>query len=143
VYLSRAALAQRPEELAAATQRIVSALRSLPGLERVERSADFWGHCETRTGDAFVLCVTLDPERSGEIIYLPARGWVLQSSHDALATSHGSMQPYDRLVPVIMLPPGRVPHAALAMPDDTTIQMGRIATILARWLGVTPPSSLP
>lgn len=143
VYLSRAARAQRPEALAAATQRIVSALRALPGLERVERSADFWGHCETRTGDAFVLCVALDPERSGEIIYLPARGWVLQSSHDALATSHGSMQPYDRLVPVIVLPPGRVPHAALARPDDTTIEMVRIATILARWLGVTPPSSLP
>ena len=52
------------------------------------------------------------------------------------------MQPYDRLVPVIMLPPGRAPHAALAKPDEATIQMVRIATVLARWLGVTPPSSL-
>jgi hypothetical protein len=142
VYLSRAALAQKPKDLAVATTKIVYALRSFPGLERVEKSADFWGHCENRTGDAFVLCLTLDPERSGEIFYLPARGWVVQDADDAVATSHGSMQPYDRLVPVIMLPPGRVPHAALARPDDATIQMVRIATVLARWLGVTPPSSL-
>jgi hypothetical protein len=42
-----------------------------------------------------------------------------------------------------MLPPGRVPHAALAKPDDATIEMVQIATVLARWLGVPPPSSLP
>lgn len=142
VYLSRAALAQKPKDLAVAMTKIVYALRAFPGLARVEKSADFWGHCETRTGDAFLLCITLDPERSGEIIYLPAPGWIVQSSDAAIATSHGSLQPYDRLVPVIMLPPGRVPHAALTRPDGTTIQLVRVATILARWLGVTPPSSL-
>lgn len=142
LYLSRAALAQKPTDLAAATQKIVHALRSFPGLERVEKSADFWGHCETRTGDAFLLCLSLDPERSGEILYFPASGWVLQDASDPIATNHGSMQPYDRLVPVIMLPPGRVPHAALAKPDDATIEMVQIATVLARWLGVPPPSSL-
>jgi hypothetical protein len=143
VYLSRAALAQKPKDLAIVTTKIVYALRAFPGLARVEKSADFWGHCETRTGDAFLLCVTLDPERSGEILYLPAKGWVVQDSDDAVASGHGSLQPYDRLVPVIMLAPGRAPHAALARPDGATIQMVRIATILARWLGVTPPGTLP
>lgn len=122
--------------------KIVYALRAFPGLARVEKSADFWGHCETRTGDAFLLCTTLDPERSGEIIYLPAPGWILQDANENIATGHGSMQSYDRLVPVIMLPPGRAPHATLTRPDDATIQTVRIATVLARWLGVTPPSSL-
>ena len=143
IYLSRAALAQKPPDLAKAVTKIVYALRSFPGLERVEKTADFWGHCETRTGEDFILCISLDPERSGEIIYLPAPGWVLQDSKDGLATGHGSRQPYDRLVPVIMLPPGRTPHPALQKPDDTTIQMVRISTVLARWLGVTPPTSLP
>jgi hypothetical protein len=142
VYLSKAALAQKPKDLAIAMTKIVYALRAFPGIERAEKSADFWGHCETRTGDAFLLCITLDPERSGEILYLPARGWVIQDSEDAVASGHGSLQPYDRLVPLLMLPPGRVPHAALARPDDTTIQLIRVATVLARWLGVTPPSSL-
>jgi hypothetical protein len=142
LYLSRAALAQNPKDLAVAMRKIVYALRSFPGIERAEKSAEFWGHCETRTGDAFLLCITLDPERSGEILYLPAKGWVVQDSDDGVATGHGSMQPYDRLVPMIMLPPGRVLHAALTRPDDATIQMVRVATVLARWLGVTPPSSL-
>jgi hypothetical protein len=142
VYLSRAALAQNPKDLAIATTKIVYALRSFPGLARVEKSAQFWGHCETRTGDAFRICITLDPERSGEIIYLPASGWVVEAFENALATSHGSMQLYDRLVPLILLPPGRVPHAALGKPDDATFETVRIATVLARWLGVPPPSSL-
>jgi len=142
VSLSRAALAQKPKDLAIAMTKIVYALRSFPGLERVEKTADLWGDCETRTGDAFVLCIALDPERSGDILYLPAKGWVVQDADDGVATSHGSMLPYDRLVPVIMLPPGRAPHAPLRTPDDATIQVVRISTILARWLGVTPPSSL-
>jgi len=142
LYLSRAALAQKPRDLSVALTKIVYALRSFPGLERVEKAADFWGHCETRTGDAFLLCIALDPERSGEVVYLPARGWVLEAADEQVATSHGSLQPYDRLVPLIMVPPGRVPHAALAAPDVATIQLVRVATILARWLGVTPPSSL-
>ena len=142
LYLSKAALAQKPKDLAIVMTKIVYALRAFPGLARVEKSADFWGHCETRTGDAFLLCTTLDPERSGEIIYLPAPGWILQDANENIATGHGSMQSYDRLVPVIMLPPGRAPHATLTKPDDATIQTVRIATVLARWLGVTPPSSL-
>ncbi|HMG54514.1 MAG TPA: hypothetical protein VK601_13550, partial [Kofleriaceae bacterium] len=142
VYLSRAALAQKPRDLAIAMTKIVYALRSFPGLERVEKSAEFWGHCDTRTGEAFLICITLDPERSGEIFYLPARGWVLQEGDEMLATGHGSLQPYDRLVPVIMLPPGRTAHAALAGPDATTFEVARIATVIARWLGVTPPSEL-
>jgi hypothetical protein len=142
IYLSRAALAQKPKDLAGAVRKIILALRSFPGLQRVERAADLWGHCETRTGDAFLLCITLDPERSGEILYLPAPGWVLQDADENVATGHGSLQPYDRLVPMIMLPPGRTSHPALTRPDDATVQIVRVATVLARWLGVTPPSSL-
>lgn len=143
VYLSRAALAQKPRDLATAMTKIVYALRSFPGLERVEKTAQLWGRCEARTGDAFLLCATLDPERSGEIIFLPARGWVLEGAREPVATNHGSLQPYDRLVPVLVLPPGRARHVALAGPDHAAVEMGRIATVLAGWLGVPPPSSLP
>jgi hypothetical protein len=142
LYLSAAALAQKPRDLAIATTKIVYALRSFPGIERVEKSAELWGHCETRTGEAFALCAALDPERSGEILYLPARGWILDDADEVVATNHGSMQPYDRLVPVILVPPGRTPHAALRGPDASPIQMTRVATVLARWLGATPPSEL-
>lgn len=141
VYLTKAALAQK--DRAKALRKIVFALRSFPGLARVERTSDFAGHCDTRTGDAFRLCLTIDPQRTGEIIYVPRPGWIVMGADDPHATAHGSLNDYDQLVPVIMLPPGRTPHAAPARPSETTIQMVRVATILARWLGVSPPSNLP
>jgi hypothetical protein len=136
LYLSKAALAQKPRELAIAVTKIVYALRSFPGLERVEKTADLWDHCDTRTGDDFALCISLDPKRSGEVVFLPARGWILQEANEVIATGHGSMQPYDRQVPVIVVSPGRTPHVALAAPDTTTVQIARISTILYRWLGI-------
>ncbi len=142
VYLSPAALAQKPKDLALAITKIVYALRSFPGLARVEKTADFWGHCETRTGDALALCLMLDPERSGEILYLPAAGWVM-TDNDPVTTNHGSLNPYDRLVPVIVVPPGRAPHAALAQPDATMFPVLDVAPLLARWLGVPSPTTLP
>jgi len=142
VYLTAAALAQKPRDLAITTTKIVYALRSFPGIQRVEKSAEMWGHCETRTGEALAICVALDPERSGEIMYLPANGWVLQDASEPLATGHGSMASYDRRVPVLVLPPGRARHSALAAPETAMIPMTRIATMLARWLGVMPPASL-
>ena len=143
VYLSRAALARPPRELAIATRKIIFALRSFPGLARVERAADFWGRCDTRSGDDRALCLALDPERSGEIAYLPAAGWVMQSVDDPVATGHGSLEPYDRQVPVITLAPGRVAHPPLAQPEPGLVPIEGIAATLARWLGVTPPTELP
>ena len=67
---------------------------------------------------------------------------VYQQASEMVATNHGSMQRYDRLVPVLLLPPGRALHAALTAPDPAPFSMTRVATILARWLGVTPPSAL-
>ena len=142
LYLSRAALAQKPRDLAVTMTKIVYALRSFPGIERVEKSAELWGRCETRTGDARLICNALDPDRSGEIVYLPAKGWVLQEADDPVATGHGSLQAYDRQVPVIVLPPGRTAHAALVAPDAAPLEMTRIAPMLAGWLGVPPPTSL-
>ncbi len=143
IYLTAAARAKPPKELATAIKKIVYALRSFPGLGTVEKTADFAGHCETRTGVAFLLCVSIDPERSGEVMFFPRHGWIMEEADERLATAHGSLEPYDRLVPVIMLPPGRTPHAPLAKADGTTVQMVRIATVLAGWLNVAPPSSLP
>lgn len=142
MYLSAAALAQKPRDLAVAMTKIVYALRAFPGIERADKSGDLWGHCETRTGEAQRICVALDPERSGEIFYMPARGWVLEEGDEVVATGHGSLQPYDRQVPVIVLAPGRTAHAAAIAPDATTVPMQQIAPMLAGWLGVPPPSQV-
>ena len=67
----------------------------------------------------------------------------MEERDERLATAHGSLYDYDRDVPVIVLPPGRLAHAPLASPSTTTMPMTDISPLLARWLGVTPPALLP
>ncbi len=142
VYFSKAMLAQPAGELASAEKRVMFALRSFPGIAQVGRVRDFAGHCETRTGDAFALCATFDPERSGDLFYLPAPGWITEDADEPEATAHGSLHDSDVLVPLILLAPDRARHAAAEAPGST-IEMVRVAPMLARWLGVPAPSTLP
>ncbi len=141
IYLTDKARESRAFDTA--TKKMVFALRSFPGIEHVERTVDYAGHCDARTGYAFRLCQMLDPERSGDVIVIPRRGWILEHRAKPLATGNGSDHDYDTDVPVIVVPPRRASHPALSHPSDTTVRMIRISTILARWLGVTPPVSIP
>ncbi len=137
IFYSDAMRAQPKDELASAEKRVINALRSFPGIERVGRVADYTGHCETRTGDARVLCLTFDPERSGDLFYLPGNGWIMQEEDEPLATAHGSLHDYDRLVPVIVLAPDRVPHAPQAAPTGE-LDMTAIAPLLKTWARLSP-----
>jgi hypothetical protein len=144
VWLTPAALAVPVKDRDVAIKKMIYALRSFPGLEHVERTDVLTaGGCERRHGDARAMCLSLDPERSGEIAYFPAAGWVVQDQSDTFATAHGSLHDYDRLVPVIVLAPGRAAHASLAAHDDEVVPMESIAALLASWLGVTAPARLP
>ena len=141
VFFSKAMLAQPKGELASAEKRVMFGLRAFPGIAQVGRVSDFAGHCETRTGDAFALCLAFDPERSGDLFYLPARGWILMDADEPEATAHGSPYDYDLLVPLIMLAPDRTRHAPPSAPAST-IEMVRVAPIVARWLGVPAPNNV-
>jgi predicted AlkP superfamily pyrophosphatase or phosphodiesterase len=143
VYLSAAARARSPRDQQRAVVKILYALRSFPGLARVERTADLAGHCETRTGEARLLCLALDPTDSGEVFYMPARGWELHERGDVVATAHGSIYDYDREVPLLLAPPGRKPHAPLAAASGAKIPMTQVNAIVSKWLGVAAPQTLP
>jgi hypothetical protein len=117
VYLTKAALASKERDNA--IKKIVLALRSFPGLARVERTTDLAGNCEARQGDDRALCFAIDPERTGDVIFTPAAGWILEDEDEPYATGHGSLNDYDRNVPVIVLPWGRTSHAPDAKPRDT------------------------
>ncbi|HEY5926195.1 MAG TPA: alkaline phosphatase family protein, partial [Kofleriaceae bacterium] len=104
VYLSQAALAQKPAALEAAKKKIGFALKAFPGLAVAERTDAFAGRCDERKGDDRALCLSIDPERSGDFFYLPARGWIIEEESERLATGHGSLHDYDRDVPVVLLP---------------------------------------
>lgn len=139
IFFSSAMLAQPKGELESATKHVINALRAFPGLERVDRVANFAGHCDKRTGDDRALCLCFDPERSGDLFYFPANGWIFEGTDDHAATAHGSLHDYDRNVPVILLAPGRTRHAAQESPSAGEFAMTDVATTLAEWLGVTPP----
>ena len=143
VFLTPALFAKPPKDRSKAVHKILLALRAQPGIAMADRVATFAGNCDKRTGDAFGICLMLDPERAGDLFYLPAPGWILTDADEPVATAHGSWNRYDREVPVLMLPFGRTPHARATGASTTTIQMVRIATVLAGWLGVTPPTNLP
>jgi hypothetical protein len=143
VYFSKAMLAQPKGELDSAQKKVIYALRSFPGVEQVGLVSDYAGHCETRTGQAQELCLTFDPERSGDVFYLPAAGWIFEDASEPEATAHGSLHDYDLLVPVILMAPDRKPHLAQRGPADGHIEMTKISSLLARWLGVTPPLAMP
>jgi hypothetical protein len=117
VYLTKAALASK--EADKAISKIVLALRSFPGLARVERKSDIAGHCEKREGDDRALCFAIHPERSGEVIFTPAAGWILEDDDEPYATGHGSLNDYDRNVPLIVVPFAKTPHAPDPKPRDT------------------------
>jgi len=142
VYLTAAARAKPVAQREQALDAIVAALRGIPGIALADRVASYAGGCDQRTGDAAAICMMLDIERSGEVFYLPARGWIAEEISERVATAHGSFHDYDRLVPVIMLRAGRTPHVPSTEPIST-IQMVRISMIVAHWLGVTPPQALP
>jgi len=72
---------------------------------------------------------------------MPRDGWIF--GEDPHATAHGSLNAYDREVPLIVLPPGRSPHVAAAAPSGRVVPMAQIASLLAGWLGVPAPAGLP
>jgi hypothetical protein len=142
IYFSPAMLAQPKSELDSAAKRVAYALRAFPGIERVDRVDHFTGRCDRRTGAARALCLTFDPERSGDLFYLPADNWILADEDEPLATGHGSLHDYDTLVPVIVVAPDRGARHDAATAPTGELAMDQIAPMLARWLGVPAPSTL-
>jgi hypothetical protein len=141
VYFSKAMLAQPKDELESATKRVINALRSFPGLERVDRTAALAGHCETRPAPDRAVCLMIEPVESGDVFFLPAPGWIFEEGEGTPATAHGSLHDYDRRVPVIVLAPGRTRHEASTVPLPGEYPMTDVAPQLARWLGVHAPGA--
>lgn len=137
-----AALAAKPAAVRdAVALQVRQELRALPGVAWVEPKASLGGHCETRTGTARAICLGIDLERSGELIWMPAEHWITQDLDEPVATGHGSIYPYDRRVPLILLAPGRTTHPPATEPGELR-SMTEVAPLLARWLRVTAPLEL-
>ncbi len=143
LYLSEQARAQPADKRERALDAIIAALRAAPAIGRVERTARLAGDCEARSGEDLLICRGLDAEQSGEIFYEPKPGWLFQDAKEPVATSHGTGHDYDRLVPVLTLPFGRAARPPLTAPDGERLSIAEVSTIVATWLGVTPPLQMP
>jgi hypothetical protein len=114
----------------------VTAVAHTPGIARAARMADLAGDCDRRSGDDRGLCLSIDPERSGEIVYLPAEGTVLAKRSDPDATDHGSLYDYDRDVPLIVVGAGVTPGVVAERVSPLAV-----APTLAALLGVPAPAA--
>lgn len=141
IYLTEAALSARERE--AAIRAIAADLRELPGVARAEPVADLVGGCAARTGADVALCRSLHAERSGEVLFVPQRGWIFEDDDEPVAASHGSPYDYDQVVPIITLPFGRRPGPTMPAAEPTEVPMTDVAGTLASWLSVPAPATLP
>lgn len=140
LYLTEQALASPQRELV--ISEIARALRTLPGVARAEPTRELLGNCEARRGEDRAICVSLHPEKSGEVVFLPTRGWLFEEEHEPVAASHGSSHDYDQAVPIVTLPFGRKIGPTLLSAEPDEISITEVAETLARWLGVTSPAKL-
>ena len=114
-----------------ASAAVLDALRALPGIAYAFR-ADEINAPEARTStDPVKRAAALShyPPRSGDLIIVPRRNWMLSTSS---ATTHGTMHSYDQRVPVLFYGAG-VPAAR----QTTAATPADLAPTLAALAGLT------
>jgi predicted AlkP superfamily pyrophosphatase or phosphodiesterase len=115
-----------------AWRRVEAAVVAMPGVARLLRV----DRLESSSPDPELRAAALStfPDRSGDLIVVPKPNWTVGPRAEQSATTHGTAQPYDRQVPLILfgagIKAGR--SSATASPAD-------IAPTVAHISGVTMP----
>jgi predicted AlkP superfamily pyrophosphatase or phosphodiesterase len=111
----------------AAMKAVVEALLGTPGIARVYRGDELARGLHDRDPFGRAAAQSYHPGRSGDLILVPKPNWILSTS----AATHGTSNPYDRHVPVVLAGSGVKPGTFLtdASPAD-------IAPTLASFAGV-------
>jgi hypothetical protein len=123
------------EQRDAAITAMVAAISALPGIGFVARTDHLEGRCNERSGVEALACRSVFAGRSGIIFFTAAPGSLLNDDASE-CTVHGSPQPYDREVPLVIVAPG---SAAREVSDE--VSMLRVAPTIAALLGVSPPAA--
>ena len=84
-----------------AMRQVFRAIRSIPGVHRILRVEEL----SPSSSDPVVRAAALGhvAGRSGDLIVVPRRHWILELRADSEATEHGTMYDYDRRVPLLLL----------------------------------------
>lgn len=87
-----------------ASDAVLNALRAMPGIAHAFRSDEISSPEMRKSSDPVKRAAALShyPPRSGDLIIVPTKNWLLSSA----ATTHGTLYPYDQRVPVIFFGAG-------------------------------------
>ncbi len=120
---------ERVRESPEATRAVFDAVRALPGIANAFLSDDIAADAARTSDDPVKRAAALSYHRgrSGDIIVVPERNWLLS----AAATTHGTLYPYDQRVPVVFFGAG-----VRAAAYDTPATPADIAPTLAELAGV-------
>jgi predicted AlkP superfamily pyrophosphatase or phosphodiesterase len=134
VYLSAAFRALPAERRERALAAMIAAIEAIDGIALAARTDELIGDCERRRDLPAVACRSLDPDGSGEIFVATEPDTYL-GGHQS-GTSHGTANPDDRAVPIIIYVPGRPPRTV-----HDQVSALRVAPTLARLLGIPAPEA--
>jgi hypothetical protein len=112
--------------LPALAGELAELLAGQPGIELAATRAQLAAPAAEADADLMALAADVHPTRSGDVLFLVARGAVLTRDVPA---DHGTHHDYDRRVPVIFYGAGVAAgsHAGLAAPLDIVPTLARIA----------------
>ncbi len=128
IYLAPGTL-DRLRQSPQASAAVLDALRAMPGISQAFLADEVKDRAVRTAADPVKRAAALSyyAPRSGDILVVPARNWLLSTA----ATTHGTLYPYDQRVPVIFFGAGVTKgiHEGPASPAD-------IAPTLAALVGV-------
>jgi predicted AlkP superfamily pyrophosphatase or phosphodiesterase len=132
LHVTPAFHARDQRERDAALDAMVSALTDIPGVAYAARVDRVTGQCDRRSGVEARVCRSLIPGMSGDIVVAPAPDHLITDY--TFGTSHGSPNPDDSAVPIIVMAPGWP-----AGKSDRAASLLQVAPTLADLLGVPRP----
>jgi hypothetical protein len=130
LYLSAAFSQQPADARAGAVTAAAAAIAQLPGIAAAGRVDQGAGRCDTRTGIARAICMSLIDGESGELYVIPSAGSSI--SDYTSGTAHDAPFDDNRRVPILVLAPGLAAQTG----EGSVLQ---VAPTLAAMLRIAPP----
>lgn len=121
---------------ARALDAMSAAIKSMDGLAEAEKLEDIRGNCRQRTGFKQQACYSVVPKDPGDI-YFAAKPKSIITKYPG-GTNHGSPNPDDRQVPIIIYAPGSRRWNEKRTVNETVSPL-QVAPTLAELLGISAP----